>query len=152
VRDYARKCGFEAGPAGAQTADRRPRPVIAGGGAGRETTWSHCFFSSPYSSEGSRSDATAMALRLGIRIISMALPPPPPPRLMNGSMQSPERATLQGAPVLDRWRTSAIAESSTLLHAVANQQGQAAAATGNKSELAVGYCKTATANEAGGLA
>ena len=100
---------------------------------------------SPWSSSGSIEDALALATRLGIssRIV-------PIQTLMDGF-----EATL--TPALDAEPSGITAENlqsrirGTLLMAMANQQGQLLLSTGNKSELAVGYC-TLYGDMNGGLA
>ncbi|MBE9172537.1 NAD(+) synthase, partial [Cyanobium sp. LEGE 06143] len=100
---------------------------------------------SPWSSEGSLADALALASRLGLDTDTV-----PIAELMGGF-----DAAL--APALGREPAGLTAENlqsrirGTLLMAVANQDGQLLLSTGNKSELAVGYC-TLYGDMNGGLA
>lgn len=100
---------------------------------------------SPYSSAGSRTDAIQLADRLGIAHGCVAIEP-----LMRGFDQA-LAAPLGAAP------TGLTAENlqsrirGTLLMALANAQGRLLLSTGNKSELAVGYC-TLYGDMNGGLA
>ena len=100
---------------------------------------------SPWSSAGSIDDAVALAKRLGLKTTTLPIRP-----LMDGF-----NATLN--PALGEDPNGVTAENlqsrirGTLLMAVANQQGQLLLTTGNKSELAVGYC-TLYGDMNGGLA
>jgi NAD+ synthase/NAD+ synthase (glutamine-hydrolysing) len=100
---------------------------------------------SPWSSVGSIDDAEALAKRLGLSTTTV-----PIQTLMQGF-----ETTL--TPALDQAPSGVTAENlqsrirGTLLMAVANQQGQLLLSTGNKSELAVGYC-TLYGDMNGGLA
>jgi NAD+ synthetase len=100
---------------------------------------------SPWSSAGSLDDATALAQRLGLATTTL-----PIANLM-ASFDQTLTPALGGVP------TGLTAENlqsrirGTLLMALANQQGQLLLTTGNKSELAVGYC-TLYGDMNGGLA
>jgi NAD+ synthetase len=100
---------------------------------------------SPWSSRGSIDDAQALAKRLTLGTCTLPIAP-----LMAACDQTLEPA-LGGAP------TGLAAENlqsrlrGLLLMALANQQGRLLLATGNKSELAVGYC-TLYGDMNGGLA
>ena len=145
VRDYARKCGFERALLGLSGGiDSALVAVIAAAALGGDHVEA-LLLPSPYSSEGSRSDATALAERLGIRHQLVAIA-----SLMNGFDEALS-GPLQGAPVGLTAENLQSRIRGTLLMAVANQQGQLLLATGNKSELAVGYC-TLYGDMNGGLA
>ncbi|MCT0212307.1 MULTISPECIES: NAD+ synthase [unclassified Synechococcus] len=143
--DYARKCGFERALLGLSGGiDSALVAVIAAAALGGERV-AALLMPSPYSSAGSRHDAIALAGRLGIphhvvpisglmESFDQALESPfgsPPDGLTAENLQSRIRGTL--------------------LMAMANQQGQLLLSTGNKSELAVGYC-TLYGDMNGGLA
>ncbi|MEB3169896.1 MAG: NAD+ synthase [Synechococcaceae cyanobacterium] len=143
--DYARKCGFRSALLGLSGGiDSALVAVLAAAALGAEQVEA-LLMPSPYSSEGSLTDAHALAERLGIgqRVLPIA-------SLMEG---------FEGAlaPVLGEAPAGLTAENlqsrirGTLLMAVANAQGRLLLSTGNKSELAVGYC-TLYGDMNGGLA
>ena len=145
VKDYATKCGFKKAVLGLSGGiDSALVAVIAAAALGPEQVQT-LLMPSPWSSSGSIEDALALATRLGIssRIV-------PIQTLMDGF-----EATL--TPALDAEPSGITAENlqsrirGTLLMAMANQQGQLLLSTGNKSELAVGYC-TLYGDMNGGLA
>jgi len=145
VADYARKCGFGAALLGLSGGiDSALVATIAAAALGPDRVHT-LLLPSPYSSRGSIDDALSLGLRLGIgcRTVPIAT-------LMEGFHQALE-------PVLDGGAQGVTAENlqsrirGTLLMAVANQQGQLLLSTGNKSELAVGYC-TLYGDMNGGLA
>ncbi|WP_415409546.1 NAD+ synthase [Synechococcus sp. A10-1-5-9] len=145
VEDYATKCGFKKALLGLSGGiDSALVAVIAAAALGPEQVHT-LLMPSPWSSSGSIEDALALATRLGIssRIV-------PIQTLMDGF-----EATL--TPALDAEPSGITAENlqsrirGTLLMAMANQQGHLLLSTGNKSELAVGYC-TLYGDMNGGLA
>jgi len=145
VRDYAGKCGFGSALLGLSGGiDSALVALIACAALGGEQV-SALLMPSPYSSEGSLLDARALAERLGIAHVTV-----------------PITALMQGfdaglTPALGAAPTGVTAENlqsrirGTLLMAVANGQGRLLLSTGNKSELAVGYC-TLYGDMNGGLA
>ncbi|MEE2696084.1 MAG: NAD+ synthase [Cyanobacteriota bacterium] len=145
VRDYAQKCGFKKGLLGLSGGiDSALVAVIATAALGNEAV-SALLMPSPWSSAGSINDALALAERLGLLTNTV-----PIAGLMEGydqALTAPLGETPQGV-------TAENLQSrirGTLLMAVANQQGQLLLTTGNKSELAVGYC-TLYGDMNGGLA
>ena len=145
VRDYARKCGFRAALLGLSGGiDSALVAVIAAAALGPKQLQA-VLMPSPWSSAGSLDDATTLAQRLGLATTTLPIAP-----LMQGFDQTLTPA-LGGVP------TGLTAENlqsrirGTLLMALANQQGQLLLTTGNKSELAVGYC-TLYGDMNGGLA
>jgi NAD+ synthase (glutamine-hydrolysing) len=145
TRDYARKCGFQRALLGLSGGiDSALVAVIAVAALGPERV-RVLLMPSPWSSEGSRVDALALAERLGIAASLV-----PIDTLMNGF-----ETTL--TPALGSPPSGLTAENlqsrirGTLLMAVANQEGRLLLSTGNKSELAVGYC-TLYGDMNGGLA
>jgi len=145
VRDYAHKCGFRAALLGLSGGiDSALVAVIAAAALGPEHLQA-VLMPSPWSSAGSIDDATALAQRLGIATTTVPIAP-----LMQGFDQAL-------GPALGEAPTGLTAENlqsrirGTLLMALANQQGQLLLTTGNKSELAVGYC-TLYGDMNGGLA
>jgi NAD+ synthetase len=134
VRDYARKCGFRSGLLGLSGGiDSALVAVIAAAALGPSAVRA-LLMPSPWSSAGSITDASALADRLGLRTSTVPIGP-----LMEGFDAALE-------PALGQVPTALAAENlqsrirGTLLMAVANQEGQLLLSTGNKSELAVGYC------------
>jgi NAD+ synthase/NAD+ synthase (glutamine-hydrolysing) len=145
VHDYADKCGFQRALLGLSGGiDSALVAVIAAAALGADRVQA-LLMPSPWSSDGSIDDANALAKRLGT--FTRTVP-------IQGLMKGFE-ATL--TPALDQAPAGVTAENlqsrirGTLLMAVANQQGQLLLATGNKSELAVGYC-TLYGDMNGGLA
>ena len=145
VRDYARKCGFSKALLGLSGGiDSALVAVIATAALGRENVQA-LLMPSPWSSEGSIHDSLALADRLGIA--THTVPIEPLMTSFDAALASPlgsEPAGLTAENLQSRIR-------GTLLMAVANQQGQLLLSTGNKSELAVGYC-TLYGDMNGGLA
>lgn len=145
VRDYARKCGFRQALLGLSGGiDSALVAVIAAAALGPENVQA-LLMPSPWSSEGSIHDALALAKRLGITTHTVQIEP------LMASFDAALDKPLAGPP------TGLTAENlqsrirGILLMAVANQQGQLLLSTGNKSELAVGYC-TLYGDMNGGLA
>jgi NAD+ synthase (glutamine-hydrolysing) len=145
VGDYARKCGFASALLGLSGGiDSALVAVIATAALGADRVEA-LLMPSPYSSEGSLRDAAALAERLGLGHRVLPISP-----LMEGF-----DAAL--TPVLGATPSGLTAENlqsrirGTLLMAVANDQGHLLLSTGNKSELAVGYC-TLYGDMNGGLA
>ena len=145
VGDYARKCGFKTAVLGLSGGiDSALVAVIAAAALGAEQVRG-LLLPSPYSSSGSIDDAQALAQRLGIATATL-----PIAALMQGFDQALQPA-LGGAPVGVAAENLQSRIRGSLLMAVANQQGQLLLSTGNKSELAVGYC-TLYGDMNGGLA
>ena len=145
LRDYARKCGFRRALLGLSGGiDSALVAVLAAAALGAEQVQA-LLMPSPWSSAGSIDDSLALAERLGLATRTVPIAP-----LMAGF-----DAAL--SPALDGPPAGLTAENlqsrirGTLLMAVANQQGQLLLSTGNKSELAVGYC-TLYGDMNGGLA
>jgi NAD+ synthetase len=145
LADYALKCGFNKALLGLSGGiDSALVAVLAAAALGADQVKA-LLLPSPWSSEGSIRDATALAQRLGLATQTLPIAP-----LMQEFDHS--LAAVLGAP------PSGLAAENlqsrirgTLLMALANQQGQLLLATGNKSELAVGYC-TLYGDMNGGLA
>ena len=145
VKDYAGKCGFQKVLLGLSGGiDSALVAVIAAAALGSDQVQT-LLMPSPWSSEASLADALNLADRLGIAHTIV-----PIETLMDGF-----QATL--TPALKSVPSGVTAENlqsrirGTLLMAMANQQGQLLLTTGNKSELAVGYC-TLYGDMNGGLA
>jgi NAD+ synthase (glutamine-hydrolysing) len=145
LADYGRKCGFQKAVLGLSGGiDSALVAVLAAAAFGADQV-AALLLPSPWSSQGSIDDAQALAQRLSLGTCTLPIAP-----LMAACDQTLEPA-LGGAP------TGLAAENlqsrlrGLLLMALANQQGRLLLATGNKSELAVGYC-TLYGDMNGGLA
>ena len=145
VRDYAQKCGFRRVLLGLSGGiDSALVAVIGAAALGAEQV-DALLLPSPYSSEGSISDATALATRLGIAARTLPIAP-----LMAGFDAALEPALGEPPQGLTAENLQSRIRG-CLLMAMANQQGHLLLSTGNKSELAVGYC-TLYGDMNGGLA
>jgi len=145
VADYAHKCGFRQALLGLSGGiDSALVAVIAAAALGADQVQA-LLMPSPWSSAGSINDASALAGRLGIATSTLPIAP-----LMAGF----DGALAPALPAGPQGVTAENLQSrirGTLLMAVANQRGQLLLSTGNKSELAVGYC-TLYGDMNGGLA
>jgi NAD+ synthase (glutamine-hydrolysing) len=144
LRDYLRKCGFTKAVIGLSGGiDSAVTCALAVRALGAENVLG-VTMPSMYSSEGSVSDSHALARNLGIRIEEVAIAGvhdayvnairpliPPPPGVTEENIQ----ARIRG----------------NILMAISNEHGHLVLSTGNKSELAVGYC-TLYGDMSGGLA
>lgn len=145
VRDYVKKCRFAKIVIGLSGGiDSSLVAAIATAAIGAENVLG-VLMPSPYSSDHSIQDALALAKNLGIQTEII-----PILDLMQGYDQSLEK--------LFAGTTSGIAEENiqsrirgNLLMAIANKFGHLLISTGNKSEMAVGYC-TLYGDMDGGLA
>jgi NAD+ synthase (glutamine-hydrolysing) len=145
VRDYARKCGFGGALLGLSGGiDSALVAVIACAALGAERVRA-LRMPSPWSSEGSLTDAADLAARLGLALGTLPIAP-----LME-AMEGALTPALGGPPAGLTAENLQSRLRGTLLMAVANQEGQLLLSTGNKSELAVGYC-TLYGDMNGGLA
>ncbi|HTD53339.1 MAG TPA: NAD+ synthase, partial [Thermoanaerobaculia bacterium] len=134
LADYASKCGFQSAVLGLSGGiDSAVTAALAVEALGKERVWGVAM-PGPYSSEGSLRDARELARRLGIRLVEVSIT----------DLLDAYRATL--APVLRETRLSSTEENlqarirGAILMALSNQLGHLVLSTGNKSELAVGYC------------
>jgi len=145
VRDYARKCGFGQALLGLSGGiDSALVAVIACGALGAERVGA-LLMPSPWSSPGSIDDSLALAGRLGMATHTV------PIAAVMGAFDGALAPVLAGPPAGLPAENLQSRIRGSLLMAVANQQGQLLLATGNKSELAVGYC-TLYGDMNGGLA
>ena len=145
VKDYAYKCGFAQALLGLSGGiDSALVAVIAAAALGGSRV-SVLLMPSPWSSAGSINDAQALVQRLDL--ISRTMPIAALMSCYDATLSKPFGQVPQGI-------TAENLQSrirGTLLMAQANQQGQLLLSTGNKSELAVGYC-TLYGDMNGGLA
>ena len=145
LRDYARKCGFRRALLGLSGGiDSALVAVLAAAALGPGNVQA-LLMPSPWSSAGSIEDSLALARRLGIATGTV-----PIAALMAG-FDAALNEPLAGPPAGLTAENLQSRIRGTLLMALANQQGQLLLSTGNKSELAVGYC-TLYGDMNGGLA
>ncbi len=145
VKDYAKKCGFTKAVVGLSGGvDSALVSAIAATALGPQNVLG-ILMPSPYSSDHSISDATALAENLGIETQTLAIAP-----LMQGyDAVLTDLFTETEAGVAEENLQSRI--RGNLLMAVSNKFGHLLLSTGNKSEMAVGYC-TLYGDMNGGLA
>jgi NAD+ synthase/NAD+ synthase (glutamine-hydrolysing) len=144
-RDYVRKCGFERVLIGLSGGiDSSLTAVIAVDAVGRENV-TGVGMPGPYSSPGSVEDARLLAQALGIRFELISINPPYQAML---ETCGPVFAGLP--PDVTEENLQARLRGVTLM-ALSNKFGALVLTTGNKSELAVGYC-TLYGDMCGGLA
>jgi NAD+ synthetase len=134
VRDYVGKCGFKSVVIGLSGGiDSALVAVIAAEALGADKVWG-VSLPSRYSSEGSLGDAAQLAKKLGIRydVLPIAGPVGGVEKILEGVFEgrTPD-ATEEN--IQSRLR-------GLLLMALSNKFGPLVLTTGNKSELAVGYC------------
>jgi NAD+ synthase (glutamine-hydrolysing) len=145
TRDYVRKCGFRRVVVGLSGGiDSALVAAIATNALGRENVLG-VSMPGPYSSEGSRNDARRLAENLGIELLVLPI----------GETFHSYRNTLSSA---FAGMPEDVAEENiqarirgNLLMALSNKFNSLVLSTGNKSEMAVGYC-TLYGDMAGGLA
>ncbi|MBD2212234.1 NAD+ synthase [Nostoc linckia FACHB-104] len=145
VRDYARKCGFSKVVLGLSGGiDSSLVAAIAVAALGQENVFG-VLMPSPYSSDHSISDALALGENLGIK--TTTLPIAEPMQCFDNSLAELFAGTEFG--IAEENLQSRI--RGNLLMAIANKFGYLLLSTGNKSEMAVGYC-TLYGDMNGGLA
>jgi NAD+ synthetase len=134
LSDYAGKCGFSSAVLGLSGGiDSAVTAALAVDALGSDRVVGVAM-PGPYSSAGSLDDARELARRLQIPLLEIPIGP-----LFEGY-----RATL--APLLPKNAPNATEENlqarirGAILMALSNQFGHLVLSTGNKSELAVGYC------------
>ncbi len=145
LSDYAKKCGFESAVLGLSGGiDSAVTAALAAEALGPERVLGVAM-PGPYSSGGSLRDAKALAERLGIRFAEVPI----------GRVLDAYRTTL--GPLVGMAGPSPTEENlqarirGAILMALSNRFGHLVLSTGNKSEIAVGYC-TLYGDMAGGYA
>lgn len=145
VRDYLHKCGFKSALIGLSGGiDSALTAAVAVDALGAENVRG-VGMPSVYSSEGSKDDARALAENLGIRYDQISIQPPF------------ESLKTQLEPVFEGLEEDVTEENiqarmrGVLMMGMSNKFGSLLLTTGNKSELAVGYC-TLYGDMCGGLA
>ncbi len=145
TRDYVRKSGFSRGLVGLSGGiDSAITAVVAAEALGAENV-TCVLMPSPYSSQGSIDDSLALAKNLGIKTLTLPIEP---------IMQAFDTALAEPFAGLDPDTTEENIQSrirGNLLMALSNKYRALLLTTGNKSELAVGYC-TIYGDMAGGYA
>jgi NAD+ synthase (glutamine-hydrolysing) len=145
TNDYVQKCGFKKVLIGLSGGiDSAVVAAIAVAALGAENVLG-VSMPGPYSSEGSKADAAALAKNLGFQLVSVPV-------------TEVFEAYLRSLAPLFANRPANVAEENiqarirgNYLMALSNKFGSMVLSTGNKSEIAVGYC-TLYGDMAGGLA
>jgi NAD+ synthase (glutamine-hydrolysing) len=145
TRDYIHKCGFRSVLIGLSGGiDSSLTAVIAADAVGRENVFG-IGMPGPFSSDGSIHDARELALQLGIRFEVTPITP-----VYNEFLTALD-PLFAGCPRdVTEENLQARLRGATLM-ALSNKWGAMVLTTGNKSELAVGYC-TLYGDMCGGLA
>ncbi|WP_109485363.1 NAD+ synthase [Occallatibacter savannae] len=134
MRDYVRKCGFSKVALGLSGGiDSALVAAIAADALGKENVLT-IGMPSPYSSQGSIDDSRALAANLGIRFEQIAISD-----LFGDYTRALEPLFKGTEPGLAEENLQARIRGN-LLMAVSNKFGSLVLTTGNKSEMAVGYC------------
>jgi NAD+ synthetase len=145
LRDYLHKCGFRSAVLGLSGGiDSALTAVIAAEALGRENVRG-VSLPSQYSSQGSLDDARLLASNLGISHEVIAIQP------IFETFRAQLRGTFDGRPEDTTEENVQARLRGMILMAMSNKFGSLLLTTGNKSELAVGYC-TLYGDMCGGLA
>ena len=148
LRDYAAKCGFSDAVLGLSGGiDSAVTAAVAVEALGADHV-TGLALPGPYSSDGSITDALALAANLGMRCATLAIAEP------YAALQralEPELARFATTPHDITGQNLQARVRGTMLMAFSNRSGALLLTTGNKSELAVGYC-TLYGDMNGGLA
>jgi NAD+ synthetase len=145
LSDYASKCGFRSAVLGLSGGiDSAVTAAVAVEALGADRVVGVAM-PGPYSSPGSMSDARELARRLKVRLLEIPI----------GPVLDAYRATLaEAVGSVERTKTEENLQArirGALLMALSNKEGHLLLSTGNKSEIAVGYC-TLYGDMAGGYA
>jgi NAD+ synthase (glutamine-hydrolysing) len=144
TRDYARKCGFASVVLGLSGGiDSALTAAIAVDAMGARHVLG-VLMPSPFSSRGSVGDALALAKNLGIDTLTL------PIAATMDAMEGTLREAFAGLPRDVTEENIQARIRGNLLMALSNKRGSLLLTTGNKSELAVGYC-TLYGDMSGGL-
>jgi NAD+ synthase (glutamine-hydrolysing) len=145
LRDYATKCGFTSACLGLSGGiDSALTAVLAADALGAENIHG-LTMPSPYSSGGSVEDSVALAAHLGIRCDEVPISD------IYHTIKATLRPLFEGRPEDVTEENIQARIRGVLLMALSNKDGHLLLTTGNKSELAVGYC-TIYGDMCGGLA
>jgi NAD+ synthetase len=145
VCDYFRKCNFHSAVIGLSGGvDSAVTAVIAADALGAESV-TGVSMPSPYSSRGSVDDARSLASNLGIKFLEIPITD------AFRDFKSQFKEIFKGLPENETEENMQPRLRAMTLMALSNKFGHLVLSTGNKSELAVGYC-TIYGDMAGGLA
>jgi NAD+ synthase (glutamine-hydrolysing) len=145
VRDYFRKCNFRSAVIGLSGGvDSAVTAVIAVDALGAENV-TGVSMPSPYSSRGSIDDARSLARNLGIKFFEIPITD------AFSDFKRQFKEIFKGLPENETEENMQPRLRAMTLMALSNKFGHLLLTTGNKSELAVGYC-TLYGDMAGGLA
>lgn len=145
TRDYVCKSGFHPVVVGLSGGiDSSVVAAIAVAALGRENVLG-VSMPGPYSSEGSRADARQLAQNLGIEFLTIPISP------VFESYRAALAGPFRGLPQDVTEENLQARVRGNYLMALSNKFGSMVLSTGNKSEMAVGYC-TLYGDMAGGLA
>ncbi|MEN9535538.1 MAG: hypothetical protein RIR37_811 [Verrucomicrobiota bacterium] len=145
LRDYAQKSGFSSACLGLSGGiDSALTAVIAADALGAQNIHG-VTMPSPYSSRGSVDDSFALAKNLGIRCDEISI------SAAFESVKATMRPVFEGKPEDVTEENMQARIRGLLLMALSNKDNHLLLTTGNKSELAVGYC-TIYGDMCGGLA
>ena len=145
VRDYFRKCNFHSAVIGLSGGvDSAVTAVIAVDALGANNV-TGVSMPSPYSSRGSIDDARSLAKNLGIRFLEVPITD------AFKVFKSQFKEIFKGLPENETEENMQPRLRAMTLMTLSNKFGHLVLSTGNKSELAVGYC-TIYGDMAGGLA
>jgi len=145
TRDYVRKCGFSSVVLGLSGGiDSALTAAVAAEAVGADHVLG-VLMPSPHSSRGSVDDARQLGVDLGIRTMTLPIEP------AMGAFDAILREPFAEMPCDVAKENIQARIRGNLLMALSNQRGSLLLTTGNKSELAVGYC-TLYGDMSGGLA
>jgi NAD+ synthase (glutamine-hydrolysing) len=145
LRDYLRKCNFKSAVLGLSGGvDSAVTAVIAVDALGAENV-TGVSMPSPYSSRGSIDDSLALARNLGIKCLEIPITD------SFKAFRAQFKEIFKGLPENETEENMQPRLRAMTLMALSNKFGHLLLTTGNKSELAVGYC-TLYGDMAGGLA
>ena len=145
VRDYVAKSGFARALVGLSGGiDSALVAAVAAEALGPDNVLC-VLMPSPYSSAGSVTDAEALAVNLGVRTVTLPIEP------IMTSFDAALAPVFAGRPADVTEENVQARIRGNLLMALSNQFSSLLLTTGNKSELAVGYC-TIYGDMSGGLA
>ncbi len=145
LRDYCRKCNFHSVVVGLSGGiDSAVTAAIAADALGAKNV-TGVSMPSPYSSRGSIEDARALAHNLGIKFVEIPITD------AFQVFKAQFKEIFKGLPENETEENMQPRLRAMILMALSNKFGHLVLSTGNKSELAVGYC-TLYGDMAGGLA
>jgi NAD+ synthetase len=134
IRDYVRKCGFKSVLLGLSGGiDSALIAVIAADALGAENVWG-VSLPARYSSEGSLTDAEKLARNLGLRYNTLPIEP------VFNAVEAQLQNVFAGTKPNEAEENIQSRLRGVTLMALSNKFGGLVLTTGNKSEMAVGYC------------